>query len=90
MNRRLLGVVAVIVLLLAAAGAVITLTGDTTGSPETIDELAAAADQQREMTANAIGVAESIVMPLGFGAALGLGIGLLGGTVYAYQNRGMR
>ena len=90
MNRRLLGVVAVIVLLIAAAGAVITLTGDTTGSPETIDELAAAADQQREMTANAIGVAESIVMPLGFGAALGLGIGLLGGTVYAYQNRGMR
>lgn len=91
-RRRLLGATAVVVaILIVATAAVITLTGETTTqNAETISELAAEADQQRQSAATATDVAGNLVTTLGFGAAFGLGLGLLGGTTYAYRNRGMK
>ena len=91
-RRRLLAVTAVVfVIVLAGTGAVVLLEGgETTQDAETVDELAAEADQQRQTAVAAADLSGSLLATLGFGVALGLGVGLLGGTAYAYNNRGMR
>lgn len=91
-RRRLLaaGIAVVAIVLVATGGAVTLVEGDTAQNDDEIGELAAEADQERAAMATAVEVAGGILEPLGFGVALGLGVGLLGGTTYAYKNRGMR
>ncbi|SHG92939.1 hypothetical protein [Halobaculum gomorrense] len=82
--------VAVGVVLLVGAFAPAGLAQESGDDARSIDALADEVVDQYEETNTAVSMASSPVAPALLGGGLGLGIGAIGGAVFAYQNRGMR
>lgn len=87
MNRRL----GVLVLAILAASLITPLgSAQADDGQRTVDGLVTETAQQYETTVAAVEFARTPLVPAVVGGGLGLSIGAIGASAYAYQNRGMR
>lgn len=89
---RLVGVVLVAAMCCLLLGVLMTSGLATADEHEqrSLDALADEAQAQYDATTNAVRFASLPLYPALLGGGLGIGIGAIGGAVFAYQNRGMR
>ncbi|QZX99086.1 hypothetical protein [Halobaculum rubrum] len=81
---------AVGLVLLCGVLATTVLAQDAGGDDRSVGELATAIESQYDETKAAADMASEPVPPALLGGGLGVGLGAIGGAVFAYQNRGMR